>query len=123
MDKQKDTYHWWFLSGLSISVIVIFLNYIFNKEPVKQEKVELQVEKQILCPDYVNSEGMKFAGYGKMEIPRRGDRVDIFTWSFDKEKTELYVAKSNARNFANDIEFQYKVVEVYYKDVDNTKPK
>lgn len=118
MGNIKDTYHWWFLSGLAVSLIVIFLNYVFNKESVKKE-----AGKVILCPDYVNSEGMKFAGYGKMELPREGIFKDktpnIFTWSLDKEKTELYIVKSNTRNFGVDIDIQYKIVEVYYKDVES----
>lgn len=82
-----------------------------------------KIESKTICPDYVNQEGMKFAGYGKMELPREGifkdETPNIFTWSLDKEKTELYIAKSNARNFGADIDIRYKIVEVYYKDVES----
>lgn len=119
--SDKRVYLSGVLSGFVVSSLIFSLWSISNRELISVE-VE-KVERKITCPDYVNQDGMIFAGYGKMELQRegifKGKAPNIFTWSLDKEETELYIAKSNARNFGADIDIRYKIVEVYYKDVDS----
>lgn len=98
-------------SALGAAVIcnVMWVTAINLSDRFKEDQVKV-VEQQIPCPD-----GIISSGYGKMEV---GDGQIYHVSGVNKESMELKISKDNARNYADDIGRRYKLVEVFYKDVD-----
>src|SRR5687768_2236286 len=118
MENKREITTLEVVGSVACVMTALLILYVFVARPTISastliDTTEAKAKEQI----HVCSDGSTFGGYGKMEI-RDDGQIRIHAWSFDKAKTELYVAKDNARNFANDIDFRYKVVEIYYKDVE-----